>query len=210
LQRVHDCPVTPPAGDLGLRERKKRARTDAIVDAAQRLVLERGLDAVTVEEIAEAAQISPRTFFNYFESKDDAVLGQGSFELSAETREAFAAGGPSGRLVTDLEVLVRSLLSAFAGPGKHQGEQVMEILQLEPRLLGRHFAWFERHKAQVVALFERRHEASPLPADPEMCAMVVFVVTRAAMDDWARTGHEGDVGDHVPHVVGQLAAVLTS
>ncbi|MFI2104826.1 TetR/AcrR family transcriptional regulator [Isoptericola sp. NPDC019693] len=202
--------MTPPAGDLGLRERKKRARTDAIVDAAQRLVLERGLDAVTVEEIAEAAQISPRTFFNYFESKDDAVLGQGSLELSAETRESFAAGGPTGRLAADLEVLVRSLLTAFAGPGKEQGERVMEILQLEPRLLGRHFAWFERHKTQVVALFERRHETTPLPADPEMCAMVVFVLTRAAMDDWVRTGHDGDVGDHVPHVVGQLTAVLTS
>ncbi|SKC78598.1 TetR/AcrR family transcriptional regulator [Krasilnikoviella flava] len=202
--------MTPPAGDLGLRERKKRARTDAIVESAQRLVLERGLDAVTVEEIAEAAQISPRTFFNYFESKDDAVLGQGSFEPSAETRETFAAGGPHGRLVADLEVLVRSLLAAFAGPGKHQGEQMMEILQLEPRLLGRHFAWFERHKAQVVALFERRHESAPLPADPEMCAMVVFVLARAAMDDWARTGHEGDVGDHVSRVVGQLTAVLTS
>ena len=198
------------AGDLGLRERKKRARTDAIVDAAQRLVLERGLDAVTVEEIAEAAQISPRTFFNYFESKDDAVLGQGSFELSAETREAFAAGGPHGRLVADLEVLVRALLGAFAGTGQHSAERVLEILQLEPRLLGRHFAWFERHKTQVVALFERRHEAAPLPADPEMCAMVVFVLTRTAMDDWGRTGHEGDVGDHVPRVVGQLAAILTS
>lgn len=202
--------MTPPAGDLGLRERKKRARTDAIVEAAQRLVLARGLDAVTVEEIAEAAQISPRTFFNYFESKDDAVLGQGAFELSAETREAFAAGGPTGRLVADLEVLVRSLLAAFAGPGKHPGENVMEILQVEPGLIGRHVAWFERHKAQVVALFERRHESAPLPADPEMCAMVVFALTRAAMDDWARTDHQGDVGDHVARVVDQLTAILTS
>ncbi|MGW8566128.1 TetR/AcrR family transcriptional regulator [Isoptericola sp. NPDC055881] len=202
--------MTPPTGDLGLRERKKRARTDAIVDAAQRLVLERGLDAVTVEEIAEAAEISPRTFFNYFESKDDAVLGQGSFELGAQVREAFAAGGPDGRLTADLEVLVRSMLDAFAGPGKHQGEQMLEILQREPRLLGRHFAWFERHKAQVVALFERRHQAVPLPADPEMCAMVVFVVTRAAMDDWVRTDHTGEVGDRVPHVLARLAAILTA
>ena len=202
--------MTPPTGDLGLRERKKRARTDAIVDAAQRLVLERGLDAVTVEEIAAAAQISPRTFFNYFESKDDAVLGQGSFELGAEVREAFAAGGPTGRLTADLEVLVRSMLAAFAGHGEHQGEQVLEILQLEPRLLGRHFAWFERHKTQVVALFERRHASVPLPADPETCAMLAFVLTRAAMDDWGRAGHHDDVGDHVPRVIDQLSAILAA
>ncbi|MEL7976088.1 TetR/AcrR family transcriptional regulator [Isoptericola sp. F-RaC21] len=202
--------MTPPAGDLGLRERKKRARTDAIVDAAQRLVLERGLDAVTVEEIAEAAQISPRTFFNYFESKDDAVLGQGSLELSAEVREAFAAGGPTGLLKTDVELLVRSTLEALSGPGHDQGERVLEILQAHPGLLGRHFAWFERHKSQVVALFERRHEAAPLPADPEMCAMVVFVLARAAMDEWGRGDRHGDVGDHVPHVAEQLAAILTA
>ncbi|GAA1727512.1 hypothetical protein GCM10009809_24040 [Isoptericola hypogeus] len=203
--------TAPPApGDVGLRERKKRARADAIVDAAQRLVLARGLDAVTVEEIAEAAQISPRTFFNYFETKDDAVLGQGSFELDAEVREAFAAGGPTGRLSADVEVLVRSMLGAFAGTGHHQAEQVLEILQLEPRLLGRHFAWFERHKSQVVALFDRRHTSAPLPADAEVCAMVVFVLARAAMDDWGRTGHTGDVVDHVPHVTRQLAAILTA
>ncbi|MCK9795662.1 TetR/AcrR family transcriptional regulator [Isoptericola sp. 4D.3] len=201
--------MTPPVGDLGLRERKKRARADAIVEAAQRLVLARGLDAVTVEEIAEAAQISPRTFFNYFESKDDAVLGQGSFELSPEVREAFAAGGPTGRLAADVEMLVRSMLDALSGPD-HQGEQVLEILQADPRLLGRHFAWFERHKTQVVALFERRHESAPLPADPEMCAMVVFVLARAAMDDWGRTDRQGDVGDHVPRVVAQLAAILAA
>jgi AcrR family transcriptional regulator len=88
--------TTSTPGD-GLRERKKRARTDAIVDAAQRLVLDRGLDAVTVEAIAEAAGISPRTFFNYFETKDDAVLGQGAFRLGHEIREEFAAGGPPGR-----------------------------------------------------------------------------------------------------------------
>ncbi len=195
---------------VGLRERKKRARADAIVDAAQRLVLGRGLDAVTVEEIAEESGISPRTFFNYFESKDDAVLGQGAFELSAEVREDFAAGGPTGRLVSDLEVLVRALLAALAGTGEHRAERTLEILQREPRLLGHHFAWFERHKSQVVALFERRHATAPLPADAEVCAMVVFVVARAAIDDWDRSGHTGDVGDHVPAVVGQLTAILTA
>ncbi|MCA5893267.1 TetR/AcrR family transcriptional regulator [Isoptericola sp. NEAU-Y5] len=203
--------MTPPAADdIGLRERKKRARADTIVDAAQRLVLDRGLDAVTVEEIAAAAEISPRTFFNYFESKDDAVLGQGSFELSADVREAFAAGGPDGRLAVDIEALVRAMLAAFAGPGQHHAGQVLEILQLEPRLLSRHFAWFERHKTQVVALFERRHAVAPLPADAETCALVVFVLARAAMDDWGRAGRTGDVGDRVPHVVARLAAVLTA
>jgi hypothetical protein len=104
---------------------------------------------------------------------------------------------------------VRAMLAAFAGTGQHRVKQVLEILQAEPRLLGRHFAWFERHKTDLVDLFTRRHQARPLPADPEMCAMVTFVLTHAAMDDWDRAGRTGDVEAHVPHVVAQLTAIVT-
>jgi len=59
----------------GLRERKRRATRRAIQRAALEVARTRGLEAVTVDEIARLADVSPRTFFNYFPSKDDAVLG---------------------------------------------------------------------------------------------------------------------------------------
>lgn len=60
------------SGDLTLRERTRRAVRAEIVDAAMRLFLSQGFEATTVEEIAQAAGISRRSYFRYFANKDEA------------------------------------------------------------------------------------------------------------------------------------------
>jgi AcrR family transcriptional regulator len=62
-------------GRTGLRERKKTATRRAISDAALTLAVERGPSAITVDDIAAGAGVSPRTVFNYFPSKEAAILG---------------------------------------------------------------------------------------------------------------------------------------
>src|SRR5215211_2014028 len=58
----------------GLRERKKQRTREAIVESAFELFDQRGFDGTTIADIAEAAEIAPRTFFSYFPSKDDVVF----------------------------------------------------------------------------------------------------------------------------------------
>jgi len=68
---------TRPPAKQGLRHRKKARTRAAMREHAYRLFREQGYDATTVEQIAEAAEVSPSTFFRYFPSKEDVVLQDG-------------------------------------------------------------------------------------------------------------------------------------
>ena len=104
--------VAPPAGvedaECGLRERKKRETRAAIHRAALELAHEGGVDALTVDAIAERAGVSPRTFFNYFPTKDDAIIGSGASDLDAlATLVAARPAGESVREIVHAIALIR-------------------------------------------------------------------------------------------------------
>jgi AcrR family transcriptional regulator len=67
--------------DAGLRARKKLQTRRALIEAAMRLYREKGYDGVTVAAIARQADVAPRTFFGYFESKEDVFLGRADERL---------------------------------------------------------------------------------------------------------------------------------
>ncbi|HEY6762372.1 MAG TPA: helix-turn-helix domain-containing protein [Baekduia sp.] len=74
--------TAPTAAADGLRERKKRATRDAILLAARRLFMDKGFDDVTVAEIAAAADVSEKTVFNHFPTKEDLALAGGEERLA--------------------------------------------------------------------------------------------------------------------------------
>lgn len=195
--------------EQGLRERKKAARRAALIDAAQNLVAEHGLDAVTVEMISAEANVSPRTFFNYFESKDDAVLGAEDTGLPEDIIRTFVEGGPTGRLLSDLQVVVAALL-APAGESHDRVMRAMDLMQQEPALLRRHVVWMDRHKSRLGELFEARRATVPFSTDAELLTMLVLLMLRTALVAWEHAGYTGNPADHLPAAVAQLVDLVAA
>ncbi|MFF1511553.1 TetR family transcriptional regulator [Streptomyces sp. NPDC058326] len=98
---------TPP----GLRERKKERTRQALSDAAVALFLERGFDAVSVAEVAAAAEVSKPTLFRYFPAKEDLVLHRFA-DHEDESARVVAAGRRAG--VAPLDALYAHLLDGLA------------------------------------------------------------------------------------------------
>ncbi len=96
---------------IGLREIKKQMTRESIADAALHLALEKGLDDVTIEEIAQLAFVSPRTFSNYFSCKEEAVATAGTqhnHELLDELAARPSEEAPLDSLATIMVEAVRN------------------------------------------------------------------------------------------------------
>ena len=104
----------PPSETLSLRERKKLETWDLIHDAAAGLALDEDIPCVTVEAIASEAGVSQRTFFNYFPTKEDAILGVRTPQRP-ELPEGFLDGQDLLRRTT--EMLLEVSRSAYSERG---------------------------------------------------------------------------------------------
>jgi AcrR family transcriptional regulator len=184
VQRVADAEGVT----LGLRERKKRATRDALAAAAVRLAVERGAGNVTVEDIAAAADVSPRTFFNHFATKEEAFVAQDLervHDLLARLSEQ------------PLDVPVWPLLTAALGDllesGSNDRDEVRShfAIHTDPAVLAHQQLRYAAIEADLLAELARR-----LPTGDRMQArlLVGAAVTamRAAVTTW--TEDDGDRG----------------
>jgi len=165
----------------GLRERKKRETRRAINLAALELVEEKGFAAVTTEEIAARAGVSARTFFNYFPSKEAAVIGTTAEELEsyAEQLEEVVDGE------TPLESL-RRILAGMLAPASVDRElraKRRRILlgepSLAPALVGNNI----RIENALTAALERRLGLAPGESlKPRVTVAVAIAAVRACIE----------------------------
>src|ERR1035437_6666050 len=116
--------VTSGESRVSLRERKKLATRRSLRRVALDLVAERGFAHVTVEDIAESAEVSPRTFFNYFPSKEAPLFGANP-ERVAALRERLVHEAPGQTALEALRgVLVgeaQALSGELGGLGRRPG-----------------------------------------------------------------------------------------
>jgi AcrR family transcriptional regulator len=120
----------PTAGELGLRERSKARRKDAIIRAAYRLFAERGYDATTVADIAAAAEVAPRSVAMYFPSKQDIALsrfGEAAGKLTTALHHRAA-----GETVT--EVIERWLRASDHHPDQEIKRLAQQMFAANPEL----------------------------------------------------------------------------
>ncbi|MER7740362.1 helix-turn-helix domain-containing protein [Streptomyces sp. NPDC096538] len=108
----------------GLREAKKQATREALREAALRLAVERGPDQVRVEDIASAAGVSPRTYNNYFASREHAIVAAVTADREARVAAAVAARPAEVRLA---DAVTEAVVEQYTGTGEHDRRALLLI-----------------------------------------------------------------------------------
>jgi AcrR family transcriptional regulator len=139
--------------EIGLRERKKLKTKAAIQREAMRLFLERGFEATTVEDIAEAVEISPSTFFNYFPSKEEVVFQD---DLDPLILAAFDAQPTTMNPIARLRAAMRSVFAQIQPEQETLIQQRVQLMASTPELRAAMLGQFAELADQIADLLASR------------------------------------------------------
>ena len=165
----------------GLRERKKARTRAAIREHALRLFREQGYDATTVEQIAEAAEVSPSTFFRYFPTKEDVVLQD---DLDLVWMDAFRAQPPDLGPIAAMRTAVRAAFAGLAPGDLEQLREAMELAVAVPAVRARMLEEMARTSQAIAqAVAERSGKAASDFAVQAVAGAVIGIAMAAWFDD---------------------------
>jgi AcrR family transcriptional regulator len=201
----------------GLRERKKAETHQALAKAALGLADRLGPERVTVEAIADAAGVSPRTFFNYFSSKEDAIVGIAPAQSSALLADLLSC--PDDEPPLDA---LRAVVLAAAERLQAGGDDWVirhRLIQKHHSLAVTRAAWFAEVERRMADEIARRTGLDPgLDVYPALVVSATIGALRVAIDVWQERGRAGALetliddafyvlahGLRLPHTVGSPA-----
>ncbi|MGG5259482.1 TetR/AcrR family transcriptional regulator [Phycicoccus avicenniae] len=187
---------TGTGGVPGLRDRKKEETRLRLHTAALRLAVERGVGAVTVEEIAAAAEVSPRTFFNYFATKEDALVDADPAR-TARVRDAVLARPPEESPAAALRAVLTEHMRLLEAD-RDLWRMRSELAARNPGLTARAAGAGDRFEAALVEAAYARTGTDP--ADDlvtGLTARVAMAAVRAAYQQHRLAGQEGSLADRL-------------
>jgi AcrR family transcriptional regulator len=176
----------------GLRERRKRLTAADLEAAALRLFGERGFDSVTVDDIAAEADVSRRTFFRYFASKEDVLLADHFVQL-ARLREAMAARPGDEPVLTALRNALLSMTGDFEDRREMvilRGRIMRETPSLQARSLVHQKTWEDAMEKMVAA---RLGVDPAIDLRPGVVSATTLAAMRVAFQSWLASGATGDL-----------------
>jgi AcrR family transcriptional regulator len=167
-----------------LRERKKEATRQALHEAALRLALEHGLDAVTRDAIADEANVSRRTFSNYFASKEDAILHGDRLRVQRLLEKLRARPA----LESPWQALTASTIAHYRERGDLDPDWIarLHLLRRHPSILAEQMAanaQLEGELATEIAARDPGHDDEPMRS--RLMASTFLTTLRVVAGLWA-------------------------
>jgi AcrR family transcriptional regulator len=193
--------------ELGRRERKKLQTRAALRDAAVRLFTERGFDATTVEDITEAADVAPRTFFLHFASKEDVLLGDAT-ELARGLVSALAARPEDEPVFAAVRAAV---MSGVAAREADREALVLRVRLMEeaPSLMARNLEQYaEIARALAREIARRTGEDPERDLYPGLLASAAMNGLGVGIRLWYRRGADAPLADVVAEALDRLEGGL--
>jgi AcrR family transcriptional regulator len=163
----------------GLRERKKQATRQALTAAALRLALEHGFDNLRVEDVAEAAGVSPRTFNNYFPSREAAICAA---RIDQMQRLADAVRARPAE-----EALLDAIINTVTAHAYEPNRAEFLMIHCNPSLRAEFLRTAAETESPLVEAIAERTGTEPGHLLPQVAAAAVFGALRAALQQWLRS-----------------------